>query len=155
MSRIGAPFTEKKIETKIAAANAGCRNKMNVRQRKISHLRVQLSSTLRQQENRNLKKIIRCYYNVLYIRESYNTVLYDSLLYMRIKRLTFGHPLYSSSTCQDRKIKTSNTLNIIIIRCVYNNMIVHPSSLTRSGSCITLYYMIVAKSFVIIICSAY
>ena len=54
VSRIGPPFTEKKIETKIAAANAGCRNKMKARQRKIS--RQQLSSTLRQQENRNLKE---------------------------------------------------------------------------------------------------
>ena len=45
VSRIGAPFTEKKIETKITAANAGCRNKMKARQRKIS--RHPLSSTLR------------------------------------------------------------------------------------------------------------
>ena len=42
VSQIGAPFTEKKIETKIAAANAGCRNKVKARQRKIS--RQQLSS---------------------------------------------------------------------------------------------------------------
>ena len=48
VSRIGAPVTEKKIEMKIAAANAGCRNKMKGCQRKIN--RLQLSSTLRQQE---------------------------------------------------------------------------------------------------------
>ena len=56
VSRIGAPFTEKKSEAKIAAVNAGCRNKMEVCQRKIS--RMQLSSALRQQENRYLKKKI-------------------------------------------------------------------------------------------------
>ena len=38
VSRLGAPFTEKKIETKIAAANAGCRNKMKAHQRKISEV---------------------------------------------------------------------------------------------------------------------
>ena len=31
VSRIGVPFLEEKIETKIAAANAGCRNKMKER----------------------------------------------------------------------------------------------------------------------------
>ena len=34
VSRIGAPFTEKKTETKIAAVNAGCRNKLKARQKK-------------------------------------------------------------------------------------------------------------------------
>ena len=78
MSRIGAPFTEKKIETKFAAANAGCRNKMKARQRKIS--RQQLSSTLRQQENRNSKKNNRRHFE------------FQCVLYMRINRLAFGRP---------------------------------------------------------------
>ena len=53
MSRIGVPFTEKKIETQIAAANAGCWSKMKVRQRRIS--RPQLSSTPCQQENQKFE----------------------------------------------------------------------------------------------------
>ena len=84
VSRIGAPFTEKKIETKIAAANAGCRNKMKARQRKIS--RQQLSSTNRQQENRNLKKNNRWHFE------------FQCVLYMRINRLAFGHPPPPPST---------------------------------------------------------
>ena len=79
VSRIGAPFTDKKIETKIAAANAGCRNKMKAHQSKIS--RQQLSSTLRQQENRSLKKNNRWHLD------------FQCVLDMPFNRLAFGHPL--------------------------------------------------------------
>ena len=76
MSRIGAPFTEKKSETKIAAANTGWRNKMKGCQRKIS--RQQLSSTLRQQEYRNLKKNNRWHFE------------FQRVLYMHVNLLAFG-----------------------------------------------------------------
>ena len=55
VSRTGAPFTEKKIETKIAAANAGCRNKMKARQRK-KILASSFPQHLVRKNTRNLKK---------------------------------------------------------------------------------------------------
>ena len=77
VSCIGAPFTEKKIETKTAAANGVCRNKMKARQRKIS--RQQLPSALHQQENRNLKNNNRWHLE------------FHSVLYMLTNPLAFGH----------------------------------------------------------------
>ena len=62
----------------MAAPNAGCRNKMKARQRKIC--RQQLPSTLRQQENRNLKKINRWHFE------------FQCVLYMRTNRLAFRNP---------------------------------------------------------------
>ena len=77
MSRIPVPLTDKIIETKIAAKNAGYRSKLKGRQRKIS--RQQLSSTLRQQENRNLKKNSRWHFE------------FQCVLHMRINRIAFGN----------------------------------------------------------------